>query len=139
MDLMAMAVTRKAEMEEQKRIKEENRKAQVIQNTLSWCEKVGQELEKKAFNGEKPIYTCIFSLENIDEEVNLIKGIKGKYADPKRLSYERYGEKLSLELIKEWFSEFCFTVQTKESKYYQYGWGCLTRYDVVIKPNPNCL
>ena len=139
MDLMAMAVTRKTEIEEQKRIREEERKAQVIQNTLEWCEKVGQELEKKAFNGEKPIYTHLSSLDNTNGDISLVRGVKGKYADLRRLSYEEYGDRLNLDLIKKWFNEFCFEVETKEVLYYKYGWGCLRRYRLVIKPNSNCL
>lgn len=139
MDLMTMAVARKVEIEEQKRIREEDRKAQVIQNTLSWCEEIGEVLENMAFKGEKPVYVHLSSIENTNGDICLVKGIKGKYADPRRLSYEEYGNRLNLDLIKKWFNEFCFEVEVKEVLYYKYGWGCLRRYRLVIKPNPNCL
>ena len=48
-------------------------------------------------------------------------------------------EALTQAKIKKWFNEFCFEVEVKEVLYYKYGWGCLRRYRLVIKPNPNCL
>ena len=124
---------------------EENAKAELLRQqkeamartarTIDFCERLGRELEKKAENGEPPIIR--FDCENRDFPRVLVATDK-EYADH-RTSHNPAGATFDLNLLKEWFAQYCFEVTCRERWTWNYGCGRMSYYWVTISPQPQCI
>ena len=136
MELMATATARKIEIENEKIAERERYLAKVRKNTIAWCEKIGCQLEEMANQGKSPIFSFVFSEINGDG-YEMVSNTT-LYADH-RESWHSTGEKLSLAIIAEWFSQYCFSVYKQKIKVWRYGLGQLNALGVTIKPTPDCM
>lgn len=124
---------------------EENAKAEILRRreediackarTIEFCEKLGRELEEQAEKGETPIIR--FDCENSDFP-RLLVATRKEYAD-RRVSHNPIGEPLDLNLIIEWFAQYCFEVNCRKCWTWHYGYGQVNYYWVTIAPQPQCL
>ena len=134
LELMVIATTRAEEIVRAKAEREAREREERIKCTIQVCEEIGAKLEKKAEQGETPIYVL-----RIDKYNRTLNASNSEYAD-KRISY--YPSKmagLEKDYLQEWFAQYCFTVEIKTFDFWQYGCGEQTGYTLTIKPNPECL
>ena len=132
---LIMTATIKAEEEAiRQAIEEQQKKERQRAYTLRYCEKLGEQLEAIAETGKTP--KVIFYCGKWDTRP--LAPTYNDYAD-KRLSYRTNGESLDLELMAEWFAQYCFCVSIKEYGYYTYGCGYCSGLEVLIAPDPECI
>jgi hypothetical protein len=122
---------------EQKAKEEAERKARLEaekrERTLAFCEKIGEKLEEKANQGNKPCY--YFDCTNRYEPM---RSTRKEYADGRESHIVTDGN-MSLKLMKEWFKPYCFIVKVEEMQYWHYGCGHKNGYSISIVPDPDCL
>jgi hypothetical protein len=124
---------------------EENAKAELLRQrqedmartarTIEFCEKLGRQLEEMAEKGQTPIIR--FDCENSNFP-RLLVSTRNDYAD-RRTSHRSTGEPFDLNLMKEWFAQYCFEVDCHKSWTWHYGCGQVSYYWVTISPQPQCL
>lgn len=124
---------------------EENAKAELLRQrkedmartarTIEFCEKLGKQLEEMAEKGQTPIIR--FDCENSNFPRVLVATRK-EYADH-RESHNPIGESFDLNLLVEWFAQYCFEVKYLKSLTWHYGCGQMSYYWVTISPQPQCL
>ena len=132
---LVMTATIKAEEKAAfKALREQEERERKRANTIRYCEKLGERLEKKADKGELP--QTSFYCDKWDKRP--LVSTYSDYAD-KRLSYREDGDELDLELLKEWFAQYCFDVAVNEYGYYRYGCGYCKGYEIVISPAMECV
>ena len=135
LELVAIASAKAEEIAREKELQKMREKESRRAETLKLCERLGAELEQQANEGKVPSVSFRCSGE---EGRELVKTYDD-YAD-KRLSYRVRGEAIDLDILKEWFAQFCFEVTVSNFDYYRYGFGwCMNGCSVNIKPSPECL
>ena len=124
---------------------EENTKAEILRqqreemarriHTIAFCEKLGKELEEKAEKGYDPriSFYCEASRQH-----RLLIETRREYADHRKSHYPT-GEALDLDLIVEWFAQYCFEVDCRKKWTWHYGWGQVNCLFVIISPKAQCL
>lgn len=134
LELQMKATVRAEEIRKAKIEAERKEKIAIRANTLAECERIGLILESEADKGKQPFYH--FHVSNWDNRV--LKETREDYAD-RRVSYNSTTLKLDLDLMREWFAQYCFAVKLKEFYYYEYGCGCCSGWTVYIEPSAECL
>lgn len=124
---------------------EENAKAEILRQqrervarrtrTIAFCEKLGRELEEMAEKGKTP--STSFYCEASSQHRLLVETRKD-YADHRK-SHNPAGEALDLDLIVEWFAQYCFEVDCRKTWTWHYGWGQVNCFWVIISPKAQCL
>lgn len=124
---------------------EENTKAELLRRqkediarrarTIEFCEKLGKELEKKAESGNTPTISFDCQVNNFPR---LLIATRKEYADG-RISHYAVGASLDLNLISEWFAQYCFEVVCHKAWTWNYGFGKDSYYRVTISPEPECI
>lgn len=132
MDLMTTAMVVQEEQRVAKQIAEEKHQIEVMEKTVKWCEEVGKILEEKAEKGFSPRHT--FVMWGADEMI----ATYDDYAD-RRKSYKYSGNELNLGVIKEWFKQYCFTLDIQEIEFWKYFYGKVRGLSITIEPDPICL
>lgn len=124
---------------------EENARAELLRQreedkartarTIAFCEKIGRQLEELAEKGETPIvrFDCEYS-----SFPRLLVATRNEYAD-RRESHNPTGESFDLNLLVEWFAQYCFEVKCRKCWTWHYGYGQVNYYWVTISPQPQCL
>lgn len=131
---LVMTATIKAEEEAiRKALEKQREEAEKRERTLKYCEKLGEEMERKAEKGQMPTASMRF-----DYFHRPITSTCKDYADG-RLSYRGYDEAVDFELMAEWFAQYCFTIEIKKFDFWRYGCGVCNGYEIVISPNPECV
>ena len=133
LELTNIAIERKQEIENEKILKEMRENEARREATIQFCEKIGVELEARAAKGEKPIY--IFKCSQYKNTV--LSETRKDYADG-RLSYRSSGPRLNLQVLREWFAEYCFKVTIHEFAFREFGYGYDKGYDIMITPDVQC-
>lgn len=133
-DLVTTANFIAEEKERLKTIQEQLEREELRVRTIQYCEKLGAELEQKSEKGEQPIIDFHCSHNGTP-----LVATFSDYAD-RRLSFNwsKTG-KIDLELMKQWFADYCFQVKTTPYDYYCYGLGVCSGYLVKISPAPQCV
>lgn len=134
LELMATAAVKAEEIEREKKLTEQREREAKRIRTIRYCEKLGNQLEALAEKGKNPstsFYCTGYNHRPLTETFS-------DYAD-KRLSYKCCGEALDLQVMANWFADFCFIVTLKKFNYYAYGFGLCSGYEVVISPKAECL
>ena len=134
MELMAISAVKAEEIEKEKKLFEQREREAKRARTIRYCEKLGNQLEALAEKGKKPSVSFHCSSYNYRPLTSTFND----YAD-KRLSYKCCGEPLDLQVMANWFANFCFAVTLKKFNYYTYGLGLCSGYEVVISPKAECL
>lgn len=134
LELMATAAIKAEEIEREKKLTEQREREAKRIRTIRYCEKLGNQLEALAEKGKKPFTSFYCSGYNHRP----LTATFSDYAD-KRLSYKCCGEALDLQVMANWFADFCFVVTLKKFDYYAYGCGLCSGYEVVISPKAECL
>ena len=134
MDLITISARVVAEQEEAKRMAEERRKQELRKDTLNFCEALGKKIESRAWNGYRP---CVIFYT--DAEYNTIESTYEDYSGGV-LSYKYGTESVELdpEIIREWFSDYCFQVIEEPFTYKMYHYGTRTGRKFTIAPVPEC-
>lgn len=133
LELVAIATTRAEEIAREEELRKQREKEAKRAATLKMCERLGAELELQANKGQVPSVSFHCSMEGRE-----LIGTCSEYAD-KRLSHRPKGDVIDLDILTEWFAQFCFEVSVSEFDYYRYCWGLCEGHTVNIKPNPECL
>ena len=134
MELMVIATVKAKEIEKEKKLSEQREREAKRVRTILYCEKLGNQLEALAENGEKPSISFYCTGYNHRPLTSTFSD----YAD-RRLSYKCCGEPLDLQVMAKWFADFCFAVTLEKFDYYSYGCGICSGYKVVISPKAECL
>ena len=131
---LQMIATVKAEENRRAEIEAEKRKAMILQKeTIAECERIGAILEELAEKGKSPIYRFY-----IDRYWVVLKETYKDYAD-RRLSYRPTSLKIDINTMKEWFKQYCFDVEIKDFRFYQYLFGVCRGGEIIIRPSAECL
>lgn len=131
---LVMTATIKAEEEAaRKAIEKQREEMKKRERTLKYCEKLGEELERKAEKGQMPTATMKFDYYHCP-----IASTCKDYADH-RLSYRSYDGDVNFELMAEWFAQYCFIIEIKKFEFWRYGWGVCNGYEMVISPAMECV
>jgi hypothetical protein len=133
LELTNIAIERKQEIENEKILKEMRENEARREATIQFCEKIGVELEVLAGKGEKPAY--IFECSQYKNTV--LSRTWKDYADG-RLSYRSSGPCLNLQVLREWFAEYCFKVVIHEFTFREFGYGYHKGYSIMILPDIQC-
>lgn len=133
LELTNIAIERKQEIKNEEILKEMRENEARREATIQFCEKIGVKLEARAANGEKPVY--IFQCNQYKNTV--LSETYKDYADG-RLSYRSSGPCLNLQVLREWFAEYCFKVTIHEFAFREYGYGYCKGYDIMITPDIQC-
>lgn len=133
MELMAIANISSRLNELEKQAKElETRKVRLAA-TFQFCERLGKELESKAEKGEKLeiFFEC-------SKQGTVLTRTRQDYADH-RLSYRPSTLDIDLQVLKNWFAEYCFKTAVEKIEFDEYGCGRCSGYQVTITPDTQCL
>ena len=133
LELVAIAATRAEEIAREEELRKQREREAKRAATLKMCERLGAELELQANKGQAP--SVSFHCSNGGQE---LASTYTDYADG-RLSYRPQGDVIDLDILAEWFGQFCFEVIVSDFGYYRYCWGWREGYTVDIKPSPECL
>ena len=140
LELQATATKRAEEIRQNEMEKARQKEAEIKKNTIQFCEKLGEQLEREANAGKVPEvdFYMEFHWYSGDFRGRQMFPTRKDYAD-KRVSFNPTGEELDLKIMADWFKPYCFTVNYKKESVWEYGWGCHKAYHVYIKPAPECL
>ena len=131
---LQVIATVKAEENRRAEIEAETRKAIAIQKeTIAECERIGVILEELAEKGKSPIYRFY-----VDRYWQVLKETYKDYADH-RLSYNPTSLEIDINTMKKWFKQYCFDVEIKNFRFYQYWFGVRSGGEIIIRPSAECL
>lgn len=134
LELTAIIAEKKEEKARAKLLKEMAEKEARRETTIRFCEKTGAILEAKANRAEDLKYTFYCNQRS--------KGILlmtfNDYADG-RLSFRTSDSKIDIELLKNWFAEYCFKIIIENFDYREYGFGYRNGYKITILPDMQCV
>lgn len=131
---LQMIATVKAEENRRAEAEAEKRKAMILQEkTIAECERIGMILEELAEKGKSPIYRFY-----VDRYWRVLKETYKDYADG-RLSYNPTSLEIDINTMKKWFKQYCFDVEIKNFRFYQYWLGINSGGEIIIRPSAECL
>lgn len=133
LELQMIATVRAEKLLEEENARREAAHQAIVAETLAFCEKLGQDLEKLAEKGKFP---KLEFMSSSDLNQVLVPTYRD-YADH-RESYTPSGN-FNFEVLKNWFAEYCFEVQLHKTYGWRYFWGEISMYRVIISPKAECL
>lgn len=118
---------------------EAKRKVNTFNQTMKYCEQIGKKLEEMANAGYTPRVYFLFDYDYYHPNYGFAmeEDHRSPYAD-KRTTHHRIGEEFDLEVMKEWFAQYCFTLRYYTTYTWKYGHGSYKIYGVIIEPSPEC-
>ncbi len=132
MELMMTSIVKAKENEENEKERRIKELKKIYDDTIAYCNILGDKLENLANKGQKPETSFYLDLYHS----TVLTPTRNDYADG-RLSY-REGDKIDLDILIEWFSKFCFSVEKNKISYWRYWSGCNSGLKITIFPTPNC-
>jgi hypothetical protein len=133
LELMVIAEAKAEEKAREQEIYERKRKEEENARTLKMCEDIGKYLEEMAENGERPYY-CF----NCSKNYSLLTKERQRYANGKTSYTTVPNSSFNIELMKEYFENYCFEVSAINYEYYNYGWGAQKGHTIYIRVSPKC-
>ena len=134
LELTAIIVEKKEEKAKEKFLKEMAEREARREATIRFCEKTGAVLEAKANRAEDLEYTFYCN----QHSKGILLRTFNDYADG-RLSYRTSDSKIDIELLREWFAEYCFKIIIEDFDYREYGFGYRSGYKITILPDMQCV
>lgn len=131
-ELMAIAKVKAKEIARAEQEKRERETMARIARTIKHCEDLGNTLESMAEQGKEP--SAVFYT---DEYHRLMTPTYSRYADGRK-SFIWSRESIDLEMLKEYFAQYCFNLTIKQFDYWCYGLGLNQGYVITISPAPKC-
>ena len=131
-ELMAIA---KVKAEEIIRAEQEKREREImarIARTTKYLEKLGNTLESMAEQGKEP--SIVFYT---DRYYRPMEPTYNEYADGRK-SFIWSCDSIDLEMLKEYFEQYCFNLTVAQFNYWCYGLGVKQGYVITISPAPKC-
>lgn len=131
-ELMTIAKVKAEEIARAEQEKRERETMARIARTIKHCEELGNTLERMAEQGKEPSVTFY-----TDEYHRLMEPTYSRYADGRK-SFIWSRESIDLEMLKEYFEQYCFNLTVKQFDYWYYGLGLNQGYVITISPAPKC-
>jgi hypothetical protein len=131
-ELMTIAKVKAEEIARAEQEKRERETMARIARTIKHCEELGNTLESMAEQGKEP--SLVFYT---DKHYRPMKPTHDDYADGRQSFIWSYDD-IDLEMLKEYFEQYCFNLTIKQFDYWCYGLGLNQGYVITISPAPKC-
>lgn len=132
LELLAIQKAKQEEIARAEAIRKEKEEREKRERTLAMCEEFSEELEKLASLGRDPAiqFKCSSDYERVYQRSHT------RYADE---GPEHYcSGKFDIELMKQYFAEYCFRITETKTSFRTYGCGSWRGYALSIEPDPQC-
>lgn len=135
-----------AEQERGKVVKHNIRDEFMQGSTIRLCENIGKILEIQAANGlpiSHSFYAheelgCPHAVDVFDRELLIVQEREhSRYADS-RPDYDRTGCWIDADMMRAYFSKYCYEVSCEKEWGYIYGSGAWLFVKFTITPKPSC-
>ena len=131
-ELMTIAKVKAEEIAKAEQEKRERETMARIARTIKYYEELGNTLESMAEQGKEP--SVVFYT---DGYCRPMKSTHNDYADG-RESFRWDCDSIDLEMLRDYFEQYCFNLTIKKFNYWHYGLGLKQGCAITISPAPKC-